>query len=70
MAMVYEIYQYKISCTEFIPVQQNLLNMRQCVKCTSYFFNQTLLILFILLLILCGYYLRVLGSLETSTTAG
>ena len=29
VGMVYEIYQREISCTEFIPAQQNLLNMKQ-----------------------------------------
>ena len=29
VGVVYEIYQHKISRTEFIPVQQNLLNMKQ-----------------------------------------
>ena len=29
VGVVYEIYQHKISRTEFIPVQQNLLSMKQ-----------------------------------------
>ena len=45
-----------------------------CMRVIPYFFNQTLLLLFISLLVLCGYYSRVafisLESLETSTAAG
>ena len=29
VGVVYEIYQHKISRTEFVPVQQHLLNMKQ-----------------------------------------
>ena len=50
-----------------VPVGVNLLSI-------SYFFDQTPWLLFILLFVLCGYYLRAafisLESSETSTMAG